>query len=767
MCISSLSFFSVSFLIFNCSITSYAAERTENISSVRYIFDDKYDYDFTEKKQLYTDNYALGSLSIRGNIDEVTKKNGVPAYGVDSGVISFSYNYNGLFLDENENSFLIKDNGKKIDKTKKLDSKIGKGALVLLESSDQENWNLATNPIVDFFPSNPTGAVDFFTTSGPQLSQGCYYRLIVAYKMKIMTGTTKIAAWNKQKSETKEYAEVYEFYLCNNSGIISVHNLNVEEIDLHNEDYEIEVLKRGETLNDGDSTIKGFSIDKFGISYVVTVNGKEVRDGEEFTSPGKYVITTTTNLGKKKTQEIYIFNGGADKGFQTYFGDGLIQGKRVFREGDYPTYAHGAKAQIKGVSDSIPALSGTITNITTNKTITLDGLRSLKSYSLEEGEYVAELYSGNSTSGSFYAYTWHFNILGEDAKPYVNYYELMNSDRLSDFSFKHYEVSYQSTAGGYIGACFLEYEDAFEYAYDIEKRFLEKEEDGIYYKSIDNPNKKVEYHTDLLSERIKLTNALNKYARENVEISYFDPSEQFTYRTFNNDNGLLENIEGLTVTSSLKVFASDEDKDKQMNRKPYLNGFTFIQVGDYDVDKVDAYCKTDGQTYELEFGKPVENQLEVSGNYTMREMNKYGDILTYDACYMADNVTESIWEITDNGKTNDLSIDYSYNMPIEAESVTLKSIQNELDDNAIICVQSPEAYSFDIQCYISEAKGLTLYKKGKYKVKFVDRVGNEYEVTFEINGKAKYKSAMKKGCKSYTDLYNEIYVNKKESEELN
>ena len=43
--------------------------------------------------------------------------------------------------------------------------------------------------------------------------------------------------------------------------------------------------------------------------------------------------------------------------------------------------------------------------------------------------------------------------------------------------------------------------------------------------------------------------------------------------------------------------------------------FKFIQAADYDVVSVSAYCYKNGKTYEIEFGKEVDEQLVVSSKY--------------------------------------------------------------------------------------------------------------------------------------------------------
>ena len=49
----------------------------------------------------------------------------------------------------------------------------------------------------------------------------------------------------------------------------------------------------------------------------------------------------------------------------------------------------------------------------------------------------------------------------------------------------------------------------------------------IYYKDIENANRKIKYYDPL-----ELTKAREFYASQNVEINYFNPTDQFTYQTY-------------------------------------------------------------------------------------------------------------------------------------------------------------------------------------------------------------------------------------------
>ena len=101
------------------------------------------------------------------------------------------------------------------DKTKKvngltLDSDILSGALILQTSLDGANW---TDDILmsDIFAEvAETG--EFYITKDVQLQNGCYYRVVIAYKMERRLEDSKVLFVTTKNYEYKQVAELYEFY---------------------------------------------------------------------------------------------------------------------------------------------------------------------------------------------------------------------------------------------------------------------------------------------------------------------------------------------------------------------------------------------------------------------------------------------------------------------------------------------------------------------------------------------------------------------------
>lgn len=764
---------SICFFILMSLFCSFAEEKTIEIVPKIYEFD-KNDYDFAnmhEVNQIVSGEASLGKLSISGDISkDSTLMGGMDNLGVESGVINFSYNYNGALLNSNiEQWHLNSDDKKKItinNKSEKLE-KIKKGAFILKVSYDKENWINAVNPVINFFEDNPKGRDNLYTTDGQQLSKGCHYRIIFLYELSKGIKKVPFFGFETGPKEYKRYAEVCEFYLCNNSGIISIHNLGANIATISEAEYSIEVLTAGETLLNESTTYEGFKIDKLGsTSYKVYVNDNEVEDGTKFTENGKYDIMVKTQLGKETHQIVYIFKD-EKQGLSTYFNDSFVNGKRVYRDGELPTFDKNTKLTIKQTSDDVPYLRGTVINTDTNEILYEIDNSSREEWNqdLLPGSYQADLYNGIFESGSMYHYTFRFNIINEDAKPYKNFHNLMTREEIQDFETKHYEVVYQTTRGGYIYVCFPTYDEAFDYAYEIEKRFVEVKDDGVYYRSEANSNAKRRCQIDTDADKIKLTQRINEYARKNVEVAYFNPLEEFSYQTYANEDDLLKNLESLSIAESIKVFPSQEIKEKLFNKKPYINNFQFIKIADYDVNKIEMYDEDTMNKIDIDFNKNVNEQISNTGRYRVVETNKYGDTEEYDVTYVNSNTTMSKWNMISDGKNmvTDITCD-NENTIFNVDYAILSQCANIQDERSLLKIVCKEAYDRDLTCTIDESKNICINKKGEYKIQFIDRNSNQYSIILKVKGQDINTIENMDKMKTIPELYNEMHINDKMEE---
>lgn len=196
---------------------AFAQEAKNQVPGRIYNFGKDSQYEFSETKDFSpTDKTnTYGSFFLGGKIADVTTKDGISAYEVAEGNLEFFYNYGDKLLNAEEDSWqVINDKGKKIDDLN-LGEKILKGALILQTSTDGLNWvNVAS--MTDAFNKTRIRTKPIYESKDVELINGCYYRLIVTYQLRIKTEDRKVLFINRDKYDYKKCAEVYEFYAYTN-----------------------------------------------------------------------------------------------------------------------------------------------------------------------------------------------------------------------------------------------------------------------------------------------------------------------------------------------------------------------------------------------------------------------------------------------------------------------------------------------------------------------------------------------------------------------
>ena len=198
-------------------------DKTESITGVVYQFGEKGSYDLSsadKSSSTQSGTESDGQFSITGDISSVSEKNGFPSYSVRGGTLSFSYTYDdGLLKASEDEDHLVDDNSKKVN-GQTLDSDIKKGALIVQTSKDGKIWfNVPGATFTNVFKANPDGIREFYTTTDVQMVNGCYYRVLVAYKTAVRTQKAQKFPPKLEKYEYKKYAEAYCFYAYDETAI--------------------------------------------------------------------------------------------------------------------------------------------------------------------------------------------------------------------------------------------------------------------------------------------------------------------------------------------------------------------------------------------------------------------------------------------------------------------------------------------------------------------------------------------------------------------
>ena len=200
-------------------VNVYAQDGDHEIVGKMYTFPDDNPYNFSKKEKFKLTNEkgakTYGKFAINGNIVDFGEKKSIPVVEVSSGNLSLSYTYGDSLLKAKETKrHLVKDKGKKINKVE-LGEKIQKGAIIVQTSKDNKKW---INQMVktNVFEEIPIETEPLYETTDVQLMNGCYYRVIVAYRTDKIAGSEKfLKIYDRVKHDTKKYAEVYKFYAIN------------------------------------------------------------------------------------------------------------------------------------------------------------------------------------------------------------------------------------------------------------------------------------------------------------------------------------------------------------------------------------------------------------------------------------------------------------------------------------------------------------------------------------------------------------------------
>lgn len=190
-----------------------AASATGKVKGRLYEFDEKNEYTYSNAnaKSTINEGSLLGTFSLNGEIKIIPNYNGFEAFEVKNGTVDFRYYIKSDLLNSDETEWhVVDDKSSKIDALK-LDEKIMGGAIVVQASLDNNKW---INEYVCYNISGSDFMPQFYSSSSVQQVNGCYYRIIVAYKTeKRLPDTKGLFGITEKHFDYKKYVEVYEFYM--------------------------------------------------------------------------------------------------------------------------------------------------------------------------------------------------------------------------------------------------------------------------------------------------------------------------------------------------------------------------------------------------------------------------------------------------------------------------------------------------------------------------------------------------------------------------
>ena len=194
-----------------CSPAVAAKEASFNISGVIHSFDK--DTQYVLSSATVSDDNSFGTLTLVGNMKESGTTNGTKKFIVNSGLFTISYNFDASKLSVPSTSWHIVDDKTKEVNDYKLNDDILSGTILVQSSRDGSSWQ-TDKAITNVFTEDSILKDPLFEANDIQLSNGCFYRILVAYKMEKQLDSSRILFFNKENFEHQKIAEVYEFYAC-------------------------------------------------------------------------------------------------------------------------------------------------------------------------------------------------------------------------------------------------------------------------------------------------------------------------------------------------------------------------------------------------------------------------------------------------------------------------------------------------------------------------------------------------------------------------
>lgn len=651
---------------------------------------------------------------------------------------------------------------------------VGTGAIILQKSYDGKYWTDITKDkyanglyTTDYFTHyGNQGDILLYTPNGRDVQKGIYLKLIYAYQLQ------------ENKKAKYRFMETYNIYLCSNDfNAVTFHNLSADDELVQEkigEDSEIDmtIAKKIETLLSGSCTVSGFSIDTElnpTIKTTVFRNGTPVDtpQNNEFTETGKYDIHMESAVKDTKDITLYVDRQSAEEALKTYFGDGFLNGKRIYSEGEYPVYEGGkTEYHLNAISDDFLPVHGTITNQTTGKTIKISADTSEKNNILNEaGKYTAVLTNrpasvSKAFPGDYRTFTFKFEVIGEGTAPgpVVNQKSLKEytKSNISDSYPMYYGLTYSSAHKGNITLAFSSWKDARQFSYEYEKGMIEKQGNGTFrYTGSSNHIQKKIYDAD------DYTDAVNFFAEQAIQELYFDLTDEFTYRTlYNEDFSKIDSLRELKLAKSITIFANGQ-KEKLCNcntlpnisKKRYSYLFPGTsgkqKLGYYDFKFVkDKYScdsaaviitEADGHEHKIAYNQGVAEQLKhqncKSGIVTITEETIYGDSVKYQAVYIAENDNTSTIKISyfKNGKKVEQNLTKNDNGTIiHLNKFNIKEVTDELDPYNLITVYDKNRKE-KIQFVADNIPKTVWSEMGEYQITVANRLGYSYSFTLSID----------------------------------
>mgnify|MGYP007066582278 CR=1 FL=1 len=201
------------------STETFADDGNTTVTGRVYSFESNDEYAISKAESYETTDSSVstyGSFFIKGDFVGREDRQGISAFRVSGESFEVYYTYDDSKLNAPETEWHLANDGcAKIDE-QKLPCKVQKGLILLQTSKDKRNW-ITASYVENAFNNTPIQKAPFYEATNIQLINGCYYRVIVAYELSKRIDDANFLQRVINQQESIRYAEVYEFYACNDS----------------------------------------------------------------------------------------------------------------------------------------------------------------------------------------------------------------------------------------------------------------------------------------------------------------------------------------------------------------------------------------------------------------------------------------------------------------------------------------------------------------------------------------------------------------------
>lgn len=711
---------------------------------------------------------TFGKLEISGVNPEANYDN-VLAYSL-KGDSPVSITYTSLFSNNYINNSvwnISKDSAQRVNGISLNKSSICKGAFILEKKQIGEKNYKVEKKLNNIFENKVAVKID--SLNGDQINTGCYYRATVAYEIYRKYEVKKRFLWwnwTDTKTEYKNCLESYNFFVGKNSCKIQLLDLAEKDYSQYaDDDEQKDIIKNGDTLLNNSVTVKGFKINYLGNkSYNVkySYNNKsfvQATDGLELKQNGKYIISVKSLFGKETLTTIYVFNGGFNKGYSSYFGQNILHGKQVANlEQKLETYQVGVAVKLIGTNGFLPTLRGKITNNSTNAITIINPSINEQTFVLNTpGVYSIELVNGDTNlPGTYYTYNFAFIVSEQSAKPSINISNILTSSSIKDYSSKFIDVKYIMKSGKVAHICFNkdDYTMAYQFAFAVEKKYVTKLDDGYLY----DGNK----YTNNLS----LVKAMNKNIDDKISYNFFTNANKSIFID-TSDLASYINVEDLNYNKDVYLTTAVEQGKMSLRQNILDANFRFVQAGTYESETITAKNLKNNKITKLSYNTKLGSMLKESGKYLITETNSYGESIQYNIIYCKEYTAQ----ITLDVDGNEVVLSNNNYQIINGKKVSIKTIINELDADGVLTIANLNTKQ--ISMFDNDDASYIDLENDNYLLTFMDRSGNTYNLVINCNDNEiksiseainivknenleLYKYIVKQKVSSLTNTYNSV-----------